>query len=115
MGYGYNAVAGRYCNYDDIRCQVLNRRQLERAAVNLQERLFFADYTSHLFYRDTIAYSDHDYVAIFNLDENSSINCVVYSQEQTIRQNILEDGLRQSFYYCADETQQVAKIGRAHV
>jgi hypothetical protein len=33
---------------------------------------------------------------------------VVYSQEQTIRQNILEDGLRQSFYYCADETQQVA-------
>ena len=108
VGYGYNAVAGRYCNYDDIRCQVLNRRQLERAAVNLQERLFFADYTSHLFYRDTIAYSDHDYVAIFNLDEKSSINCVVYSQEQTIRQNILEDGLRQSFYYCADETQQVA-------
>jgi hypothetical protein len=33
---------------------------------------------------------------------------VVYSQEQTIRQNILEDGLRQSFYYCADEAQQVA-------
>lgn len=109
VGYGYNAVAGRYCNYDDIRCQVLNRRQLERAAVNLQERLFFADYTSHLFYRDTIAYSDHDYVAIFNLDEKSSINCVVYKQEQTIRQNILEDGLRQSFYYCADETHQVAK------
>ena len=109
VGYGYNAVSGRYCNYDDIRCQVLNRRQLERAAVNLQERLFFADYTSHLFYRDTIAYSDHDYVAIFNLDENSSINCVVYSQEQTIRQNILEDGLRQSFYYCAGETHQVAK------
>ena len=108
VGYGYNAVSGRYCNYDDIRCQVLNRRQLERAAVNLQEQLFFADYTTRSFFRDTVAYSDHDYVAIFNLDENSSINCVVYSQEQTIRQNILEDGLRQSFYYCADETQQVA-------
>lgn len=108
VGYGYNAVSGRYCCYDDIRCQVLNRRQLERAAVNLQEKLFFADYTTRSFFRDTVAYSDHDYVAIFNLDENSSINCVVYSQEQTIRQNILEDGLRQSFYYCADETQQVA-------
>ena len=108
VGYGYNAVAGRYCNYDDIRCQVLNRRQLERAAVNMQEKLFFADYTTRSFFRDTVAYSDHDYVAIFNLDENSSINCVVYSQEQAIRQNILEDGLRQSFYYCADETQQVA-------
>ena len=108
VGYGYNAVEGRYCNYDDIRCQVLNRRQLERAAVSLQEKLFFADYTTRSFFRDTVAYSDHDYVAIFNLDENSSINCVVYSQEQTIRQNILEDGLRQSFYYCADEAQQVA-------
>ena len=108
VGYGYNAVEGRYCCYDDIRCQVLNRRQLERAAVNLQEQLFFADYTTRSSFRDTIAYSDHDYVAIFNLDENSSINCVVYSQEQTIRQNILEDGLRQSFYYCADEAQQVA-------
>ena len=108
VGYGYNAVSGRYCCYDDIRCQVLNRRQLERAAVNLQEKLFFADYTTRSFFRDTVAYSDHDYVAIFNLDENSSINCVVYSQEQAIRQNILEDGLRQSFYYCADETQQVA-------
>ena len=108
VGYGYNAVSGRYCNYDDIRCQVLNRRQLERAAVNMQEKLFFADYTTRSFFRDTVAYSDHDYVAIFNLDENSSINCVVYSQEQTIRQNILEDGLRQSFYYCADEAQQVA-------
>ena len=108
VGYGYNAVSGRYCNYDDIRCQVLNRRQLERAAVNLQEQLFFADYTTRSFFRDTVAYSDHDYVAIFNLDENSSINCVVYSQEQTIRQNILEDGLRQNFYYCADEAQQVA-------
>ena len=109
VGYGYNAVEGRYCNYDDIRCQVLNRRQLERAAVSLQEKLFFADYTTHSFFRDTVAYSDHDYVAIFNLDENSSINCVVYSQEQTIRQNILEDGLRQNFYYCADETHQVAR------
>ena len=109
VGYGYNAVEGRYCNYDDIRCQVLNRRQLERAAVSLQEKLFFADYTTRSFFRDTVAYSDHDYVAIFNLDENSSINCVVYSQEQTIRQNILEDGLRQSFYYCADEAQQVAR------
>ena len=109
VGYGYNAVEGRYCNYDDIRCQVLNRRQLERAAVNMQEKLFFADYTTRLFFRDTVAYSDHDYVAIFNLDENSSINCVVYSQEQTIRQNILEDGLRQNFYYCADETHQVAR------
>jgi hypothetical protein len=109
VGYGYNAVSGRYCNYDDIRCQVLNRRQLERAAVNMQEKLFFADYTTRSFFRDTVAYSDHDYVAIFNLDENSSINCVVYSQEQTIRQNILEDGLRQSFYYCADETHQVAR------
>ena len=109
VGYGYNAVEGRYCNYDDIRCQVLNRRQLERAAVNMQEKLFFADYTTHSFFRDTVAYSDHDYVAIFNLDENSSINCVVYSQEQTIRQNILEDGLRQNFYYCADETHQVAR------
>ena len=108
VGYGYNAVEGRYCNYDDIRCQVLNRRQLERAAVNMQEKLFFADYTTRSFFRDTVAYSDHDYVAIFNLDENSSINCVVYSQEQTIRQNILEDGLRQNFYYCADEAQQVA-------
>ena len=109
VGYGYNAVEGRYCNYDDIRCQVLNRRQLERAAVSLQEKLFFADYTTRSFFRDTVAYSDHDYVAIFNLDENSSINCVVYSQEQTIRQNILEDGLRQNFYYCADETHQVAR------
>ncbi len=109
VGYGYNAVEGRYCNYDDIRCQVLNRRQLERAAVNMQEKLFFADYTTRSFFRDTVAYSDHDYVAIFNLDENSSINCVVYSQEQTIRQNILEDGLRQNFYYCADETHQVAR------
>lgn len=109
VGYGYNAVSGRYCNYDDIRCQVLNRRQLERAAVNMQEKLFFADYTTRSFFRDTVAYSDHDYVAIFNLDENSSINCVVYSQEQTIRQNILEDGLRQNFYYCADETHQVAR------
>ena len=109
VGYGYNAVSGRYCNYDDIRCQVLNRRQLERAAVNMQEKLFFADYTTRSFFRDTVAYSDHDYVAIFNLDENSSINCVVYSQEQTIRQNILEDGLRQNFYYCADEAQQVAR------
>ena len=109
VGYGYNAVSGRYCNYDDIRCQVLNRRQLERAAVSLQEKLFFADYTTRSFFRDTIAYSDHDYVAIFNLDEKSSINCVVYKQEQTIRQNILEDGLRQNFYYCADETHQVAR------
>ena len=109
VGYGYNAVAGRYCNYDDIRCQVLNRRQLERAAVNMQEKLFFADYTTRSFFRDTVAYSDHDYVAIFNLDEKSSINCVVYKQEQTIRQNILEDGLRQNFYYCADEAQQVAR------
>lgn len=109
VGYGYNAVSGRYCCYDDIRSQVLNRRQLEQASINLQERLFFTDYTSRISYRDTVAYSLHDYVAIFNLDERSSIDCVVYQQEQSIRQNILEDGVRQSFYYCADEVQQVAQ------
>ena len=109
VGYGYNAVNGRYCCYDDIRSQVLNRRQLEQASIDLQERLFFTDYSTHASYRDTVAYSLHDYVAIFNLDEKSSIDCVVYKQEQSIRQNILEDGVRQSFYYCADEVQQVAQ------
>ena len=90
VGYGYNAVNGRYCCYDDIRSQVLNRRQLEQASIDLQERLFFTDYSTHASYRDTVAYSLHDYVAIFNLDEKSSIDCVVYKQEQSIRQNILE-------------------------
>ena len=94
VGYGYNAVNGRYCCYDDIRSQVLNRRQLEQASIDLQERLFFTDYSTHASYRDTVAYSLHDYVAIFNLDEKSSIDCVVYKQEQSIRQNILEVKIR---------------------
>ena len=107
VGYGYNAVSGRYCNYADIRCQILNRRQLERAEQATGELLWQADYTPRSRFESQLAYNEHDYVATFNLGHESSINCIVFKEEQVYRQNILEDGLRQSFYYSADEYEQV--------
>ena len=108
VGYGYNAVSGRYCNYADIRCQILNRRQLEKAAQASGMTLWHTDYTSRSYSTSQVAYNEHDYVATFNLGRESSFNYIIYKEEQTYRQNILEDGLRQSFYFSTDDYEQVA-------
>ena len=99
VGYGYNAVSGRYCNYADIRCQILNRRQLEKAAQANGMALWHTDYTSRSYSTSQLAYNEHDYVATFNLGRESSFNYVIYKEEQTYRQNILEDGLRMVFTF----------------
>lgn len=102
VGYSYDAVEGDYCNWNGIRCQVVNRSVLER--LESQQHLYLygkaeQDMASHSF---KYTYNKRDYVAGIHLDTEVGIDLGLYSNTKRTRQDVLEDGVREQFYYSSD-------------
>ena len=102
VGYGYDGVGGHYCNYDDIRAQVINREAL-REAESIYGPLSMQNTSTYSSVHQKVYYSEHDYIASFDFASKKEVSCLLYNGEVRKRQYILEDGLRQSFYYVIEE------------
>lgn len=104
VGYSYNAVEGEYCNWDDIRCQVVNRNVLERLEENLETPLY-----GHVEYESAsqnsqYSYNKRDYVAGIHLNTTAAVDLGLYNKTKRKRQDVLEDGVQQSYYYSVDRS-----------
>lgn len=102
VGYGYDGVNGRYGSYDDIRAQVINREAL-RTAEEVYGPLSMQNTSTYSRVHQKVYYSEHDYIASFDFTSKQEISCLLYNGEMRKRQYILEDGMRQSFYYVIEE------------
>lgn len=102
VGYGYDGVGGSYCSYDDIRAQVINREAL-RAAEDIYGPLSMQNTSTYSSVHQKVYYSEHDYISSFDFASKEKVSCLLYNGEMRKRQYILEDGLRQSFYYVIEE------------
>lgn len=103
VGYSYDAVEGDYCNWNGIRCQVVNRNVLERIeqvipTVNLYGKTT-VELASH---SSKYTYNKRDYVAGIRLDTKVAVDLGLYSNTKRTRQDVLEDGVREQFYYSTD-------------
>lgn len=110
VGYSYDAIRGEYCNWEDIRCQVINRERLEWAHDMLgTNRLYFSYYEPSYTCAARYTYSHRDYIAAFDITTKEKINLGLYNGEKRKRQYVMEDGVEENFYYSIDE---VVTLGR---
>lgn len=110
VGYSYDAVRGKYCNWEDIRCQVINRERCDWAHESEGTSvLYYSNYETSYECVSKYEYSHRDYIAAFDIATQEKIDLGLYQGEQRTRQYVLEDGLEENFYYTIDE---VVTLGR---
>ena len=103
VGYSYDAVRGSYCDWNDIRCQVVNRAELERVQDWIHERLVVSAEYNTISTASKFNYSKRDYIANVELDLKQKVNLGLYHKEKRQRQYFIEDGIEETFYYSLDE------------
>lgn len=107
VGYSYNAVKGSYCDWNDLRCQIVNRAELDRVEANTGMKLWTVSKMEILQSHSQFRYNLRDYVAAVRLDTDIEVDLGLYGYEKRKRQYILEDGLREQFYYMIEECMQL--------
>ena len=109
VGFSYDAVKGGYCNWNDIRCQIINRSRLDWQQGILGVTLWGSTQVSSVNSSSLFTYNQHDYVAAIRLDTETEIDLGLYSSEKRTRQDVLEDGMSEQFYFSLDETIQLGQ------
>ena len=99
VGYSYNAVRGSFCDWADIRCQIVNRQTLEEYQYLSGETLCVTNVSQSVSTYSQFNYSKRDYVAAVHLETDEKIDIGLYNKEKRTRQDFLEDGVEESFYY----------------
>lgn len=102
VGYGYNAVRGEFCNWRDIRCQVINRAELEHQSF-LGNVLWGYNTTESVLSNQKTTYSQRDYVQSMDLRTEKALDLGLYSETTRTRQYVMEEGLEDNFYYSIEE------------
>lgn len=102
VGYSYDAVRGSYCNWEDIRCQVINRAELERDAY-LGEVMWASQALSYTDINQKVNYSQRDYVQSMDLATKQELDLGLYNETTRTRQYVLEEGLKDVFYYSTED------------
>lgn len=103
VGYSYDAVRGEYCNWQDIRCQVIDRASVEQLQRMTGQALLTTTPMSYLRSTGKFEYSKRDYVANVSLNLKEEIDIGLYKGEKRKRQNFIEDGIEESFFYSLNE------------
>ena len=109
VGYSYNAVRGSYCDWQDIRCQVLNRRRLLDIQEATGDAILRTALSESIHLDSEFEYSIRDYVVNMNLGLTEAVNLGLYKEERRKRQHFIEDGVQERYYYMLSE-----KITLAH-
>lgn len=104
VGYSYNAVSGDYCNWNDIRCQIVNRGVLERLKEDNNLLLYGGNHIQKATQSTQFTFNQRDYVAGIHLSTDQEIDLGLYNNTKRKRQDVLEDGLQEKFYYTVDRT-----------
>lgn len=109
VGYSYDAVRGSYCDWKDIRCQVVNRHFVEQTESMTGETLL-STYILHAISIDqTFEYSLRDYVANVHLEFEEEYDLGLYNKQKRTRQNFIEDGVQETYYFLLEERQTLAE------
>jgi len=103
VGYSYNAVRGSFCDWTDIRCQVVNRQPLEEFQILSGETFCVTNVSQAVSTYSQFNYSKRDYVSAVHLETDEKIDIGLYNREKRSRQDFLEDGVEESFYYNLSE------------
>lgn len=103
VGYSYDAVRGSYCEWQDIRCQVLNRNMLLDLQNATGDAILRTDLTQYESLQSEFKYSFRDYVANVDLNLKEDVDLGLYSKQKRKKQHFIEDGVQENYYYTLSE------------
>ena len=103
VGYSYDAVRGSYCDWRDIRCQVVNRAELERIQELTHDVMVVNASVPGIRTASQFNWSKRDYVANVEMELKQKVDLGLYHKEKRQRQYFIEDGVEETFYYTLDE------------
>ncbi len=103
LGYSYDAVRGEYCNWQDIRCQVVSRQYMDELEELTGEILIGTNMATTVQLESKFEYSFRDYVANVSLNLEEEVDLGLYNGTKRKRQYFIEDGIQEKFYYTHDE------------
>ena len=109
LGYSYDAVRGSYCDWQDIRCQVINRYFVEFVQRVSGDPLIHTSTARRSDINQTFEYSLRDYVANVHLDLKEEMDLGLYKKQKRKRQNFIEDGVQESYYFMLEEKQMLVE------
>ena len=108
VGYSYDAVRGEYCNWEDIRCQVVDRTVLNQAQGGPTGMIFYAEHSMQSSINESFYMSQRDYVAAVDYETKKSVNLGIYSKTVLTKQHALETGFKEVYYYSLKEYNRLA-------
>ena len=109
LGYSYDAVRGSYCDWHDIRSQVINRYFVEFIQRVTGDGLIHTSTARRSEINQTFEYSFRDYVANVHLDLKEEMDLGLYEKTKRRRQNFIEDGVEESYYFLLEEKQMLVE------
>ena len=109
LGYSYDAVRGSYCDWHDIRCQVINRYFVEFVQRTTGDGLIHTSTARRADINQTFEYSMRDYIANVHLDLKEEMDIGLYKKQKRKRQNFIEDGVQESYYFILEEKQMLVE------
>ena len=105
VGYSYNAVKGEFCNWKDIRCQVVDRKYCDHIENTYGVKYYNYMPVSTVNYFSEFRWSQRDYVANANMSFREEVDLGFYEGTRRKDQYIVENGVEESFYYQQREEQ----------
>ena len=103
VGYSYDAVRGNYCDWQDIRCQVIDRYYVLQQQAITGQILLTSTPMITVRSKGKYDYSKRDYVANVSMNLNTSVDIGLYKGEKRKKQHFIEDGVEESFFYSLNE------------
>lgn len=109
VGYSYDAVRGSFCNWEDIRCQVISLADLQKYQQLSGIDFYHNINASSVQISSRFDYSLRDYVANITLASDQEINLGLYNGAKRTRQYVIENGVKEQIYYTHTETSVMAR------
>ena len=106
VGYSYNAVKGEFCNWKDIRCQVVDRNYCDFIENTYGYKYYFNEPSKGVNHFSKFDWSQRDYVAYSQMSFREEVDLGFYHGTRKKVQYIVENGVEESFYYRLREERQ---------
>jgi hypothetical protein len=105
VGYSYNAVKGEFCNWRDIRCQVVDRNYCDFIDNMYGAKFYTYVPVSSVNCFTEFRWSQRDYVSTANMSFREEVDLGFYEGTRRKTQYVVENGVEESFYFLLREEQ----------
>ena len=97
LGYSYDAVAGKYCDLNYVRCQLLNRAVMDELQDKLLYTLISVEKINKMRFQHSVSSSLVDYIQNSNFTADASLDLIIFEGSVSAACSAFEEGKQESY------------------